>query len=237
MENKIDIVNMSFHTPINDDEIINKACETGIILVSSAGNIGYDPSDNDTEVTYPATMPKMIAVASYDPKSKGIAGYSSGGPEVDTTAPGNLEVPFPPSFVSGTSFASPCVAGILALVKSVAPELNYETAEKLIKMYSKDIDKPGKDDRSGYGLFVLPSPNVWVPEVEKLIGGSGMAKFSDIEGHVLEAEIEEAADRGLVNGFSDGTFKPDEPVTRAQVAAIAVRLFKLISKLFLRKAT
>ena len=42
-----------------------------------------------------------------------------------------------------------------------------------------------------------------------------MAKFLDTEGHWAEASIEKAAEKGAVSGFEDGSFHPDEPVTRA----------------------
>ncbi len=44
--------------------------------------------------------------------------------------------------------------------------------------------------------------------------------FPDIDGHWAEDEITYLAGQGLVSGFPDGTFKPSETVTRAQVAAV-----------------
>lgn len=46
----------------------------------------------------------------------------------------------------------------------------------------------------------------------------------DITGHWAEADIRAAQAKGLLNGFPDGTFRPDEPVTRAQLAAVLGRL-------------
>lgn len=51
-----------------------------------------------------------------------------------------------------------------------------------------------------------------------------MARFLDTEGHWAENDIEKAADKGVVSGFDDGTFKPDEGVTRAQLCSILNRL-------------
>jgi C1A family cysteine protease len=42
-----------------------------------------------------------------------------------------------------------------------------------------------------------------------------MARFLDTEGHWAEEAIDKAADKGIVNGFDNNTFKPDEPITRA----------------------
>ena len=42
------------------------------------------------------------------------------------------------------------------------------------------------------------------------------ASFDDISGHWAESYIEKAIDYGFVNGYEDGTFKPDAPITRAE---------------------
>jgi nitrate reductase cytochrome c-type subunit len=47
--------------------------------------------------------------------------------------------------------------------------------------------------------------------------------FSDIAGHWAQDAIVSLADRGIIAGHSDGTFGPDELVTRAQVATFLDR--------------
>jgi parallel beta-helix repeat protein len=49
--------------------------------------------------------------------------------------------------------------------------------------------------------------------------------FSDIQNHWAKSFIQGLADEGLIGGFSDGTFKPDDKMTRAQFAAIVVKAF------------
>jgi parallel beta-helix repeat protein len=49
--------------------------------------------------------------------------------------------------------------------------------------------------------------------------------LSDIKGHWAEAYILALSKRGVIGGFNDGTFKPDDPVTRAQFAAIISKAF------------
>jgi hypothetical protein len=46
--------------------------------------------------------------------------------------------------------------------------------------------------------------------------------FDDDDGHVLEADINIAAELGIVRGFLDGTFRPNAPVTRDQMATYVV---------------
>lgn len=60
--------------------------------------------------------------------------------------------------------------------------------------------------------------------------------FSDIKGHYGEADILWAASmkdgngQALLAGFPDGTFRPDEPITRAQAAIIERRRFNMTVK-------
>ena len=53
----------------------------------------------------------------------------------------------------------------------------------------------------------------------------GAPRFSDVRGHAAESEIRALADRSVIAGFPDGTFQPDAPVTRAQLASILQRAF------------
>lgn len=50
--------------------------------------------------------------------------------------------------------------------------------------------------------------------------------MNDIAGHWAERDIRAVVESGLMSGFPDGTFKPGEPVTRAQLAVILNRLRK-----------
>lgn len=45
----------------------------------------------------------------------------------------------------------------------------------------------------------------------------------DIKGHWAESGIREAIAQGLVNGYADGTFRPDRPVTREEFLVLLVR--------------
>ncbi len=42
------------------------------------------------------------------------------------------------------------------------------------------------------------------------------ASFSDVEGHWAESEIQYGVDNGMIDGYNDGTFKPNNPITRAE---------------------
>ncbi|MBP1989155.1 S-layer homology domain-containing protein [Paenibacillus eucommiae] len=56
--------------------------------------------------------------------------------------------------------------------------------------------------------------------------GAG-ATFSDVTGHWAEASIKKAAAKAIVDGYADGTFKPNGEITRAQFAVMLARALKL----------
>lgn len=49
--------------------------------------------------------------------------------------------------------------------------------------------------------------------------------FSDTQGHWAQAYIEALAKRNIISGFPEGTFRPNDPVTRVQFAAIINKAF------------
>lgn len=50
--------------------------------------------------------------------------------------------------------------------------------------------------------------------------------FSDIDGHYSEREIERAASLGWIIGYADGTFRPDNLITRAETMTMINRVLK-----------
>ncbi len=53
------------------------------------------------------------------------------------------------------------------------------------------------------------------------------ALFTDIAGSSLEVYIKQAAAAGIISGYKDGTFKPNQNLTRTQATSIIVRALKL----------
>ena len=62
-------------------------------------------------------------------------------------------------------------------------------------------------------------------QVEQPPGGVATVSFPDVTGHWAQAYIEALAGRNIITGFPDGTYRPGEPVTRAQFAAIVTKAF------------
>lgn len=48
-------------------------------------------------------------------------------------------------------------------------------------------------------------------------------QFEDCKGHWAEKHIAWCAEKGIMNGYQDGTFQPEKPVTRAELATVLHR--------------
>ena len=52
--------------------------------------------------------------------------------------------------------------------------------------------------------------------------------FKDISGHASEYAIVQAYNIGIINGYEDGTFRPDNEITRQEIATLIVNLVKIL---------
>lgn len=164
--NGMDVINMSLGSSYDVDSL-RQACDAayaaGIVVVAAAGNSGDTTSDND--VIYPARYNSVIAVAATD--SADLRAYwSSDGPEVEMAAPGaaifSTYMGGGYSTLSGTSMATPHVAGTVALILETGDFSPAQVRAALIGT-AIDLGASGRDNYYGYGLIdaqaaVLPVP-------------------------------------------------------------------------------
>lgn len=80
--------------------------------------------------------------------------------------------------------------------------------------------------------IVVALLSVWIPApASKLAYAAGDTSPtptpapSDISGTWAEASIKQGLEKGLIKGYEDGTFRPDAPITRAELAALFNRAF------------
>lgn len=176
-----DIINMSLGGAISGQaefEAITEARRNGVILIAAAGN-------NRTEgnpIFYPASYDGVISVAATTIEDQ-IAPYSNFNSFVDIAAPGgdarrdsnndgiedgvfstvgrfeDGQIVSDFNVSQGTSMASPHVAGVVGLMKSIYPELTPDDLDMLITtsneefQVTNDLGPDGRDDDFGYGLI------------------------------------------------------------------------------------
>ena len=159
--NKMNIINLSLGTQQDSlalKEAINKATNSGIIVVAAAGNDGNATGTGDT-VDYPAKYDNVVAVGATDSANKKAA-FSSAGPAVDVSAPGVSILSTLNNgsygYKQGTSMATPYVSGIVALYKEAYPNYNASQIQQLLESNTIDLGIKGRDNLFGFGLVQAP---------------------------------------------------------------------------------
>lgn len=166
------IINLSLaacaELPATRDAIAD-ALRAGCIVVAAAGNNG-DRGEGGCAVNainYPAAYPGVIGVGSVGPDRR-RAPYSNFAGAVDFVMPGGntaagaesgiLSTSFDPrqglgyTYLQGTSMATPHLAGVLALMLSVNPNLSLDAVNAILNASAEDLGAAGFDAEYGQGL-------------------------------------------------------------------------------------
>lgn len=159
IDDESDIINLSLGFLRTDkcpkalEKACEDACDAGKTIICAAGNDGGP-------VNWPAALKTTISVGSTD--ENGLKTSFSSVGEVDFVAPGvNLEVigrNGSSKSVSGTSYSAAIVTGVSALLISHSRlgDLSVQGIDGVmaaLKDLSQDIDDPGWDSRTGFGMI------------------------------------------------------------------------------------
>lgn len=174
-EQRADIINLSLGGAgysQSAQNLYRQVRDLGVFVVGASGNA------NSGEPLYPASYDGVFSVAASDYLGN-RAPYSNYGPYVDVTAPGgDTSVDrnndgYPDGILSltvnetrtsrsggygfyqGTSMAAPHFSGVLALMKSVYPDLTIEDVRSLLASgaLTQPREQIGRDDFLGYGVI------------------------------------------------------------------------------------
>ena len=172
---RADIINLSLGgSPFSqfEQDVYTQVRDLGVIVVSAAGN------DTTSVPSYPASYDGVVSVSAVGP-NKRAAPYSNFGMFIDVAAPGgNMALDLdgdglPDGILSthvkfvegeresalrlmqGTSMASPHMAGVAALMKSLYADFTPADLDALLASGSitEDLGDEGRDDLYGNGLI------------------------------------------------------------------------------------
>ncbi len=147
------IINLSLGGAENSQvlrDAVEYAYQRGVLLIAASGN--EQQLGNFTN--YPAAYPQVVAVGATT-NSDRLARFSNTGEHIDLVAPGValwttiLDGDFGPP--NGTSFSSPFVSGVAALILTVRPDLPHADVACILKMSSDDLGDAGRDNEYGWG--------------------------------------------------------------------------------------
>ncbi|WP_455221034.1 S8 family peptidase [Kaarinaea lacus] len=172
-DQKADVINLSLGGPTNSTvptEAFRLAREAGVIVVAASGN------EASSGLNYPASLDGVVSVSATTIRDA-LAPYSNFGDTIDIAAPGgnfsdvngdgyadgilstvgsdaNGPIQLGYAFYQGTSMASPHIAGVVALMKSVNPDLSPDEFDQLLENgeLTDDLGALGRDNQFGYGL-------------------------------------------------------------------------------------
>lgn len=146
--------------------------DKGCFLSFGAGNEGEDGCLNITKSDV------FKAVAAYKLVNGRLKkeDFSSIGEEVDFASLDNLKATWDNKRHKGTSYSGPLFASMVGLVQDffiskTGKQLEYNKLLEFIKDNCIDLEKDGRDNKSGFGLFILPEPD-----------SINISKYTDVKG-------------------------------------------------------
>lgn len=163
--NGVRVINMSFagsdYSQLLQDAINDVARRYDVMFVAAAGNCGSGGTGcgSVNPIMYPAAMANVVSVAATDSADqRGV--FSEFNAFVDLAAPGvsiySTTLGRSYGYKSGTSMASPHVAGLAGLIRALRPDWDREQVEAHMKATATKVgghayDANGRNDYYGHG--------------------------------------------------------------------------------------
>ncbi|MCZ6642158.1 MAG: S8 family serine peptidase [Gammaproteobacteria bacterium] len=166
-----------------EEEALAYAEQRNVLVVTAAGNDGHR-----ADASGYSAIPSVLSVAASDLQGA-RAGFSNFGAEVDLVAPGVDVLSLrarDSDFIwlsgaaayesgaavvdeqyyraSGTSFAAAVVSGVASRVLSVKPDLSASQLKVVLLQSARDVEVPGVDQLSGFGLVDFNAALMTDPE-------------------------------------------------------------------------
>ena len=226
-----DVVLLTWGSDQPDPALFEAIRTAGVPVVAAAGNDGWDLSAAGPK-RYPAAynLPNLVTVAATDSDRQlfddGTLASNFGVDTVDLAAPGQRIVSLiaggEHDYFSGTSFASPQVAGALALGRSLAPgAATSELIGTLVRTTRRSAGLAGRVS-SGGELDVL----AFLQSLDRPVCDPTLppAMFDDYERSSVHAEnIDCIVFYRISQGIAPGSFAPSRRITRGEMASFLAR--------------
>ena len=208
-----------------DQALYDQIADLGIVVVAAAGN------ESSSQFSYPASYNNVISVSAVN-INRQRAPYSNFGSRVDVAAPGGdsstrdvngdgvadlilstsaddsnpFSIRDTYTLLQGTSMASPHVAGVVALMKSVYPTLTAGDFEDLLAegIITDDLGSSGRDNTYGWGLI---NANKAVLVAQGLASGSDVLNQPRVAASTSSLNFGNFADTLLLTVSNSGTGK------------------------------
>ncbi|WP_253859282.1 S-layer homology domain-containing protein, partial [Bacillus cereus] len=140
-------------------------------------------------------------------------------------------------------FKQTVLAGSIMLATTLTPMIDAQAEDKKFNDVPQDhwsfnaiTDLANKNIVAGYGNGIFGfGDNITRGQVARMIYNylkptddpNVKNPFTDVKGHMFEKEILSLSKAGIMSGYGDGNFGPDNILTREQLAAVLTRAFNL----------
>lgn len=159
---------------------------TGLVHAKKEGTLTIKATAMDGSLINATKIITVVASTSVIPSNPGTPGGPSGGTSIiqPTSTPKPMSSPTPTPIVD---------------FKPIMNADSKEVIAKLVEGIKQSLAFPATSD----------------------------THFTDTEGHWASKEVNTAVSAGIANGYSDGSFKPNNSITRAEFAKLILNTFKI----------